>query len=370
MKIGIITLYDNNNYGNKLQNFALQKVLSDEFKIESETFKNNLKNVTPNFKDYHINNNKIRGTAKYFAHSLDKSFNIKKISELEKIRINNIKKFDKLINKSDFKIDNNFAEILDSFDMFVIGSDQVWNPNYILNYAFNLGKFIPENRKVAYAASFGISNFNDKVRDEYKKGFKSFTSGSIGVREEQAKKDIHELTGLNAEIVLDPTMLVPKEEWLKISREPYNKPKNKFLLTYILGDLSEERISFIKNTAKKLNLEIVNLMDPKSDAYTSGVEEFLWYFNDAELILADSFHAGVFSILFEKNFYILNREDSNNSMNSRFETLLKTFDLKDRFIKKYNLDFNENVINYNQVNNILKHKKEKSLSFLRNNIER
>jgi len=191
----------------------------------------------------------------------------------------------------------------------------------------------------------------------------------ISVREFEGAKLIKDLTGKEVATVLDPTMLLDTSEWEKVLEEPEVKPKKKYLLTYILGDVSLERRNFIERVAEKYNLEIVNLLDEtQPEFYNTGVGEFLWFFKNAEVIFADSFHAGVFSILYEKPFYILNRAGmkQKHNMNSRFDTLLSAFELQDRFLKEYDIEKVNFDVDYTKAGQILERRREESLNFLRN----
>lgn len=189
----------------------------------------------------------------------------------------------------------------------------------------------------------------------------------LSVRENEGAEIINRLAGRNAPVLVDPTMVLTKEDWKSIADEFPSKPEKNYLFTYILGNLSNEKEKSIKEIAKDNNLEIVNLADQnKLDYYTSGPREFLDFIKSASLVLTDSFHASIFSIIFKTPFIVFDRMDNNLPMNSRINTLLKKFDLMSR----YNLSLNSNnneifSMNFDKVENILTKEREKVMSYLK-----
>lgn len=375
----IISLYGNFNYGNKLQNYAMQEILLKEG-LEVETLNTDIQIIQRRLKDQvalvgykHaalvMIKNIIRkiGIISLLKKVLGRP-DYSEMSDTTKQRIENIKKFDKLIIKSEIlPFQKNYTKLIDRYDLFIMGSDQVWNPDFIETYRINLATFVPKERKISYAASVGINKLKGNSKKTYSKALKDMEENNISVREFQAEKIIKELTGQNVQTVLDPTMLLSVDEWKLVMEEPKVKPKGKFLLTYILGDNSKDRRKFIDDVANKYGLEVINLYDDNSpEESVVGVGEFLWYFYNSDFIFADSFHAGVFSILFEKPFYILQRKGTVIDMSSRFETLLTTFDLKNNYISRYDIKNINKNIDYNKINKILEKKKKESLEFLKN----
>ncbi len=388
-KAAIITLYENKNYGNKLQNYALQEILKKEgLEVATITNLQSEYKKTPSEVFYSLG---LMKTCKFVFKKIIITFALESIAKkllailgikkeklkpqkIEERRIAKIKLFDKLIKKHHITpLNENLSKIDKAYDLFVIGSDQIWNPNFLTNYKFDLGFFTLKNKKISYAASIAVPVLTGKTAKTYIQAFNDFDEGMISVREFEGAKLIKELTGKKVATVLDPTMLLEIFEWEKVLEEPEIKPKTKYLLTYILGDVSTERKAFINKVAKKYNLEIVNLLDEtQPDYYAIGVGEFLWFFKNAEIIFADSFHAGAFSILYEKPFYILTRSGTwkNQNMNSRFDTLLFTFEFQDRFLKEYNVDLVNLDIDYEKANKILKLRREESLDFLKNALKK
>ncbi|WP_152657617.1 polysaccharide pyruvyl transferase family protein [Oceanobacillus sp. CFH 90083] len=369
-KIAILTLNGYFNYGNRLQNYALQEVLkSMDFEVDTvinETRKLNLKNLQTNKVE------RLKALRKKNIRELFQLLYIKVENKLYKEKLKQQRKdifkdFSvSFINETDYSIsDNNIPEDLSNrYDYFVTGSDQVWNPNLRDGSPIDFLTFAPSEKRISYAASFGIS----EVPEEYSKNYQLWLSemAHISVREKAGADIVKGLTGRNAEVVLDPTMMLSKEQWLSIAKVPSHKPIKRYLLTYFLGEISKERKSFLKDLANKNDLEIVNLAQANDKIpYLSGPSEFIDYINSASVFCTDSFHGAVFSILLDTPFIVFNRKEKKSpSMNSRIETLLKTFNLESRLAE--NIKTNEQIfdIDYSHTVPILEAERKKAFVYL------
>ncbi|RGO00273.1 MULTISPECIES: polysaccharide pyruvyl transferase family protein [Megamonas] len=362
MKIAIITINDNNNYGNRLQNYALQQFLFNEIKIEKVytiwydpeyncvskidafTWKIWIK--------YLINWGNIRGY-------------LKKSYLKDNIRMYNIGKFTNKINtKFDFKIKDNLNE---KYDYFIVGSDQVWNPNFWPKKSdfgnIRFLKFVPKEKRVAYAASIAIPEIPKDKEQFFKDSLNEMKA--ISMREKAGANLVKNLIGKEVSVVVDPTILLSKEEWQKIELKPEWYSGEKYILTYFLGNPS----SVIENIAKKNDWKIYNLMDKDNfDLYTSRVEEFVYLINHAQLVVTDSFHACVFSILMNTSFLVVNRQQIGMAdMTSRIDTLMELFGYQDRYLVngKCNLSDEEILnIDFRNVKAIQEREKKRSKDFL------
>lgn len=353
MKCAIITITNGSNYGNRLQNYAVQRVL-EKRNITVETLIN-LGNNEDNYKT------KIKSIVKNVLKTtlLYKKYN----NEIK--RLNAFKKFNKYnIRFSKNSISNTkiSTKILKQYDCFICGSDQIWNPNYKENAKVNFLGFVENRKKIAYAPSFGVSNIPDNRKEEIKNWLNKIDY--LSVRENEGKKIIEELTNRkDVEILLDPTMMLTSEEWDKISKKPNQLKNDKYILNYFLGELSEERRKQIDIVAKENNCEIINILDKNSPFYQTDPSEFLYLEKNAFLICTDSFHSCVFAIIYNRPFVVFDREDNTVSMNSRIETLLNKFMLQDR---KYNGKLTEEQLKHNYENayKILEKEKQKAYNFL------
>lgn len=363
-KAGILTLNGYNNYGNRLQNYATQEVLKElGFQVEtilvdrtdpnSRKLSNRLRKISS-----------INELCKNISNKIEYYLNKHIIKERQKTFLNFSKQN---INETDYTISNNYIpnDLSNKYDYFIVGSDQVWNPYNLHGTSFYFLTFVKETyKKIAYAASFGIS----EIPAEFKERYKEWLSGMhrLSVREDDGAKIIKELTGRDAPVLVDPTMLLTKEKWLSIAKPAKNKPKGKYLLTYFLGGIPPKYKSQIRNIVKENNLEVINLGDLREkETYETGPSEFIDYINSCSIFCTDSFHGTVFSILFQKPFIAYERMGSALSMYSRIDTLLNKFDLICR--KAESIKTNDEVfdIDYSHVPPILEQERKKAIDYLK-----
>ena len=375
-KIGILTLNGNFNYGNRLQNYALQEALRNlGFNVETilnttnfPVKKNKFNNVKVQINS--LKSNSLNELSSKLSYKIWKSINKNKINKLQNERLECFKRFtDEFIFETDYSIsEGNIPEDLpDRYDYFVTGSDQVWNPYFRHGSSIDFLTFAPKNKRIAYAPSFGIEEIPLEYKDRYKMWLSEIDK--LSVREAVGAKLIKELTGKEVPVVIDPTLLLTKEKWLSISKESDTKPKNKYLLTYFLGGIPFEHKEKIFKIAKDNNLDIVCLADIQDlKTYNTGPREFIDYINSASVFCTDSFHGAVFSILLEKPFIVFERIGSA-SMYSRIDTLLNKFELNSRKVE--NMSGGEDVfrIDFSHIPQILDVERKKSLDYLKNALE-
>lgn len=364
-KVGIITLNGYFNYGNRLQNYALQETIKS-FGFEVETIINNTKNLSTNKKNK-IKIIKEKSVKEVLESGFRKVVSHVYYNKLREERTQLFKKFSSVyISETDYSISesNIPSDILDEYSYFVTGSDQVWNPNYKKGSSIEFLTFSPPEKRIAYAPSFGIS----KIPVEFVNNYRQWLSemAHLSVRENAGANIIKELTGRDAPVVLDPTMMLTKEKWLSISKESKHKPEKKYLLTYFLGDIPKERMKNLREIAEKNDLEIIHLAQIKDKKhYLSGPSEFIDYINTASVFCTDSFHGAVFSILLDTPFIVYNREGNSPSMNSRVDTLLRTFKLESRVAENIKTNTQIFDIDYSHIDPILEKEQKKSRNYLK-----
>ena len=276
--------------------------------------------------------------------------------KFEKFTNKHIKTTDYTITPTKIKKDIN-----NDFDFFIVGSDQVWNPTWRLSN-IDLLSFADSNKRIAFSASLGVDQIPDDKKEEVFKELKKFKA--ISVREDKGKQLVENLTKRNdIETIVDPTMLLKKEQWEEIMEKPKQLQNKKYILNYFLGDTSKKIKNEIKKIAKKNNCEIVDVLNKKDKFFETNPSEFLYLEKNAFLICTDSFHSCIFAILFDIPFIIFDRQNSINSMNSRIETLLNKFELEDR---KYNGEISSKYLehNYKKSYDILEKERKKALRFL------
>ncbi len=362
-KVGIITLNGYYNYGNRLQNYAVQEVIKS-FGFEVETI------LVNSSKKAHITlSDRIeRFTFSKLYYKLKRVFYKSLIIE----RSNVFKEFtNNYITETDYSISEDHIpnDIGNRYDFFIAGSDQVWNPKNINGSSIYFLSFAPKHKRVAYAPSFGVSS----IPEEYTKPYSSWLSEieSISVREHAGAELIKKLTGRDAVVLIDPTMMLTKEKWLSISKEAVGNAKsNNYLLTYFLGKMSETDYDYIKDISQKNHLEILNLASLNNkELFASGPAEFIDLINNASLLCTDSFHGVIFSILMETPFIVFERKGIVKSMYSRIDTLLKTFKLESR--KSSELDGNHQIfgMDFSHIQPILKLERTKAVNFLKHALD-
>ncbi len=373
MRIGIVTkYYKNRNYGGLLQSYALSVYLN-----------NQLYNSEQICYDCSPKSNSVLKKRRILQ-----LFNIKRvITKLIIIPIKRKKnKRNFAFNKFDLYIPHsikvyyrdNINCCIDDYDLFIVGSDQVWNLDWFDHNYFL--EFVPNNKKkISYAASLGHSSLTEERKKYFKNILPSFDA--ISVREKDAVDLLQPLTDKKVAWVLDPTLLLDKSDWDEIC--PERRIGKKYLFCYFLG--SDKRIrKLAKQYAKKHKLKIVTLPHlcgiAKSDIgfgdyklYDVTPNDFISLIKYADCVFTDSFHACVFSTIYNKNFYVFNRLGMEN-MVSRIYSLTELFECQEHFCDtddKFNMDYIEQLqsINYDKDFQLLKTMKEKSTRFLLDNLK-
>ena len=369
MRIGILTLPLHTNYGGILQAYALQTVL-ERMGHEVVVFDKILPEPSlPLWKCPFVYSKRL--VNKLLGRKDNIVFLEQYVSKIKPIIQQNTNKFIKIyIHRVSFKT---FAKIpdADTFNAIIVGSDQVWRPIYFGEdhiddafLAFARGWNI---KRIAYAASFGVDKWEySPVQTETCKSL-LHNFDAISVREESGVKLCREFFECKAQLVLDPTMLLDKSDYVKIIKTS-NVPKSKGnLLVYIL-DETPDKTALIKNIADKYNLKPFRVGSnteknhaPLNERIQPPVEEWLRGFYDAEFVITDSFHACVFAILFEKQFVVIGNKKRGMS---RFISLLSLFGLENRLIAENSNVSAVDYIDFTLLRNRLAELKEKAMSFL------
>lgn len=355
-KIAIMTIKDD-NYGNRLQNYAMQKLLSNyNFDVYTLIRRYNFKTLSIQKKFFY----KFEKLISTFA-CFTKKYNIKAKRKLNFIEFN--KKIKNV--KNEIRKNTNLENLEKKFDFFVAGSDQIWNPNLFKDgLDINMLYFVPFNKKIAISPSIGVDNLNDYQKKEFCLYLKSFKM--LSCRENQGSNIISEITGKECITLIDPTLMLSKNEWVQIEKKPsfYIKDK-KYILLYFLGEITQEYGKFIKFICEKYNMDIIDICDKKSVYYSCGPSEFIYMINHSSLVLTDSFHASVFSYIFDKPLKVFNRIDGNKNMNSRLINLINVLKLPKSII----FDINDHDVdelfktpNYDKTN--LKKEQKKFYNYL------
>lgn len=357
--VGIITLSNSThfNYGGILQNYALTIFLNEISEAEA----------------IHCDASSILG---YLKVVLLKKLGIliepakRKVTLLNKHQMNRSAAFQHFIDeeiaprKYPFYTNKIYRQIDNRYSMFVVGSDQVWNPYMTMSkqgVTKYFLKFTDRKKRMSYAASFGISEIPEKYVSMYKEGLSGFEH--ISVRESSAVDIISNLTGQNAIHVIDPVFLLSSEQWEKIAQKGKKYTNDKYILRYFLGENNELYETKIRSIAKKKNLKIIDLFDTASTVCETGPKEFVRLIKESELVITDSFHATAFSIIFEKQFIALKRVRlDGQDMWTRISSLLEMFEIDENLVSGESIE----EIDYKNRNTsgIIQQKREEAMAFL------
>lgn len=259
------------------------------------------------------------------------------------------------------------------FDAFIVGSDQVWNPEINGNDFTYYLEFVSDEIKISYAASFGVSSLDEKITNQIVELVSTFNA--VSVREKTGLNILKDLRN-KAEVVLDPVFLPNIETWNTLADIKKVAPE-KYLLCYVMpGDkVLEKKIEKLAEEYKKITGNTVVFLGRKEykrfkndgkDFVSADPIEFVNLFKNADQIITNSFHGTAFSIIFNKSFYsLVNTQISGKrQLSSRVIDLLEELRLNMRLIDVMETcDFSLEV-EYETVNATLKKMKEHSRIFL------
>ena len=354
MKVGILTLNGYDNYGNRLQNFALQKTI-EKFGAYVETIRvtrsGKTKRTIGSIISALISITPIFTYLNRVFHRKIIQIRYEKFVQFTKKHINESAKS---YSQRDFQ---NFDE--SRFDYFITGSDQVWNPDFLHGTDFYFLGFTSKKKRLTYAPSFGISKIPESMIESYRAWINGFDK--LSVREQSGQEIIKELTGKPSEVLVDPTMLINDFEWMQIATPHANKPHTKYAVCSFLGRISFRDWRVITRICRRHELTIVRLGDMSRERYYDvDPAEFLDYIHDSSVVFTDSFHSTVFSILFHKPFVVYKREN----MNSRIDTLLEKYNFSNRKSAFCNTDYDVFNIDYSTTNATLLREQVKAWRFI------
>ena len=218
--------------------------------------------------------------------------------------------------------------LVDEYDLFSVGSDQVWNPLFIKGYEdWYFLKFARPEQRVAVAPSIGLSTLTDKQAAVITKGVEGFTS--LSIREKRGAELIERLAGVKAEVLCDPTLTVSPEEWRLVS-DASLVPESPYIFTYLLGGVGPSASAVLDFASGGGDIPVVHVTDrEKPTEPPAGPAELIALIDHASHVVTDSFHAAVFSCLLETPLTIVNREGSVD-MFSRLETLTSALGIEDK----------------------------------------
>ena len=360
MKVAIITLHRVYNYGSALQAYATQTVFERagyeaevvDYITEQRTKKQIMKTAAAG------SNQEMSSTAYKFFKMFSVLLKEMTFGRFVKKNLHLTKQY---ITADDLEKDPPQA------DIYVTGSDQTWNSQY--NGGVDRGFFLtfaPKDKaKVSFVASFGKSYLNDKEVAETKPLIKEYKK--LSVREDSALDVLHQLSRDDGIQLIDPTLQLTKNEWLRLAsprlvKEPY-------LILMLLYNEDNHATEYARKIADKKGLKLVKIswemkkppMVDKLFTHRSPAD-FLSLFANADFVVTNSFHGLAFSINLEREFIVVSR----NEFNSRIESLLALTGLQERLISTSEIALLESdeAIDYENVNKRLSVEREKAVEYI------
>ena len=377
MTIKTLTCHNVYNYGASLQAFALQEYLMQAgHQVE-------IIDYLPSYMDkaYRIRFDlyNVSKSSKYYNYVeklpfLNYLFILKNLIQhlIKMLRQRNRKKAFDSFTKGKLKLTGQHYTTYEelsksdmSADVFIVGSDQVWNP------LFNNGRdpsffleFVPQKtRKVSYAASFGVSKLDTDDSKNISQWLKGFSW--VSVRESTGVKLLHDMN-ISACHVVDPVFLLPPDKWRHLCEDSVFGHPYDYILVYNLGAVSDEIRHCAKTLASHKGLKIIAVEDIKEIKYAdccyknSGPADFVKLISNASYVVTNSFHATAFSLIFNKEFFVYIK----NTTSSRISDVLSMVNLSERL---NTIDF-ETSVNWDNVNRMLNDVIIQSKSLLNNNL--
>lgn len=366
MKIGLITIHNANNYGAVLQTFALVKVLSRFGEVEVINYNN--RHISRDFDliRFYPSIHGLLGTGKDIFRIIPRRKAIGKFLDFIDTYLNTTKLFSKVELEE---------EKSDVFDIYVSGSDQIWNPvcvssDNVFDPIYFCDFISSGKKKISYASSLGSHQFSASEKQQLKMYLKDFNH--ISVREKDAQLLLNDLLPSTVEHVLDPTLLLSKQEWLDSFGIKEIASKEKYILLYSVpkSKLLSETVDYV---SKKLNMKVIAINQSlatgaKVDQQIrdAGPIEFLNYFSSASFVITDSFHGTCFALNFGIPFVSVSAGKNIN----RVQSLLSIVGLENMILKEIqqlkDIGFNTDFTNAHSK--LLEVRKE-SIDYLANALE-
>ncbi|MBR1387366.1 MAG: polysaccharide pyruvyl transferase family protein [Alloprevotella sp.] len=337
--IGIVTIFDVSNFGAELQTYATQKAMQnmgyDAEIIDFPYYK------SPSFKREAVANPfypyplklRLKEMLSGCLRWVRQLTSHKKLDE----RAHKFKRFHQentRFSKEKYNRISSLYKNPPSYDVYCVGSDQVWNPyNFVSLYPYFLTFASEGSRKMSYASSFGVSTIPSAAQSVFGACLNGFDA--ISVREESGARMVEELSQKRATVVCDPTLLLDKNDWEQVERGVAEIPE-RFVLVYELHPIPYLNM-VAAHVSKLLGIPVVRICSESMathpgcvNLFNIGPAEFVYLFRHATFVVTNSFHGTCFSLNFRKNFYCVLSPTQNN--NSRQLSILNHCNLVSRVL--------------------------------------
>lgn len=363
MRIKTITCHDVYNAGASLQAYALAEYL------KSQTHEVEIIDYKPDYLSKHYSFTVV-SNPKYDRFLLRQMYLITKFpSRYKEFRSGRKQRFDSF-SKQYLKLTKryeSYEQLLEEppeADCYIAGSDQIWNPLFRngKDPAFFL-QFVPEGKlRISYAASLAVSTINQEDKLRMKFWLKDFNA--ISVREKSGVTLLEQI-GVRASQVCDPVFLLERNVWETFCTASSPAKGQIFLYDFDHNQVMEE---IAKRLSEEKRCKIVSAFPSKiADSVINdmGPIEFLGAVKEADIILSNSFHATVFSLIFEKEFWVINRKEE---INARMKDLLTEFGLTDRLLADVKSLHTAKPIQWEYIRDCIEHQRVKSIEFLKGSL--
>lgn len=263
------------------------------------------------------------------------------------------------------------SAVKERFDKISCGSDQVWNPDITGNDMSYFLDFCEPGQRIAYAPSFGVSELDSVYEHDVAEELQKFSA--LSVREVEGQEIVRKLTGSEAQVVLDPTMLLEAEEWKTMAKKSIFSRLPQHYIAYFVFHSNKYVEDFVKKLVDKTGLQVIRYTWSAKQSLLErnyvgqyGPREWLWFLSHADYVITDSFHGSVFSLLFHKEVFV----SLASKTNSRMRCLMDQFGLMDHVLcEGAPMPTLDTTIDYERFEACKKEKVESSLSYLIQAIE-
>ena len=333
--IGIVTLWGNFNYGNRLQNLAIVKLVKDRgYNPITIICK---KGIVPTIL------HKVKQVLLFWKPINQRAFLFDEFND-EYIPHKTYYSYHSILRDKK----------LSKYTCFIVGSDQVWNPELhpMLRDFFFL-RFTSRSKRVSLSPSFGVYHLSSEHEPVYKKLISDIEF--LSCREKAGTDEIIRLTGRKCTQLIDPTLAISSDEWRSmISNRPI--PEKSYCLCFFLGNLPSALLHRIEEFAVKNNCIIINMQKQNDPYYVSDPLDLVRVIDNATMVFTDSFHALALSINLNTPFYVFDRmsEDENGRMTSRIHSITQQLLFEKRYIRNLKRKFEfETTCDFSKANEIL-----------------
>lgn len=365
MKIATITVQNAYNFGAMLQTYALHEKLKS-MGHECEIVNYMSDSIKSHYGIYKESDSVIFNIKQTGKNIVKKIIKRKQYKRFDDFKDNYMTLTNPVLSKTDL------IKLNKKFEGFICGSDQIWNPDIMSKrdfYAFFLQFVSDKNKKISYAPSFGMENLSSDFLNSIKGDIDSFTN--VSCRETSGVNMLKSITNKEIEQVLDPTLLITKQEWTELSKGSQFNTDDKYMLIYQLDfnkEMVEKSVEYAHKNGMKAILLSASAKKNNMVDYViknAGPLEFLYAFCNASAIATNSFHGTVFSMLFEKQFIVF----AHKTRNTRMESILNIVGLSDRIYSNNNaIDILNKEIDYKKVTSKLNIEIDKSIKFIEKSI--